>query len=147
MNRRSFLQVAATASVLGVSGCSAPGTADEDERTHRRIESSSVWNGVPETIRQTVFVPDVVVKDSRANILTTVVLDLPEESDYQPAGATVSLVVDTVADEWTRQWQGKQLLSGTLSTQIEAGTTVSITSETTFESGGSVQTTRYEEVH
>ncbi|AQL44475.1 hypothetical protein BV210_04855 [Halorientalis sp. IM1011] len=110
------------------------------------MKSSSVWNGVPTAIRQTVFIPDVVVKDGQVDVLTSIGMDLPTESPYKPTEATVSLVVDAVADEWTRQWESRELLSGTLSAQLQGGDTISITSETTFESGGSVQTTRYEEV-
>lgn len=146
MNRRTFLQIAGTGSLLGISGCNAVRTDDEDNGTHRHIKSSSVWNGIPNTIHQTVFIPDVVVKDDRVDVLTTISLDLPKESNYQPTEATISLAVDTIADEWTGQWHDKQQLSKTLSAQIESGDTISITAETTFESGGSVQTTRYEEV-
>ena len=146
MNRRTFLQVAGTTSVVGFSGCSAVGKDDENSRTRRHRKSSSVWNGVPTTIRQTVFIPDVVVKDGQVDVLTSIGMDLPTESPYKPTEATVSLVVDAIADEWTRQWESRELLSGTLSAQLQGGDTISITSETTFESGGSVQTTRYEEV-
>lgn len=146
MDRRAFLQSTGAGFIIGLSGCSATGRDSEDRGTHSHIQSSSVWNGVSEEVRQTVFVSDAVVKDGRIDILATIDLDLPEGVEYRPTEATVSLAVDTIADEWTKPWLDKQLLSGTLSAPIESEETVSITSETTFESGGSVQTTRYEEV-
>ncbi|WP_136715603.1 hypothetical protein [Halorientalis salina] len=85
--------------------------------------------------------------NGRVDVLTTVDLGLPDESDRRPEEATVSLAVDSTADEWTKEWEDDTRLSGTLTAEMGEGDTVSITSQTAFESGGSVQTTRYEEIH
>ena len=146
MNRRTFLQVAGVTSVVGFSGCNAVGKDDADNKTHRHIQSSSVWNGVPTTIQQTVFIPDVVIKDGQVEILTSIGMDLSAEPTYQPTEATVSLVVNEIADEWTKQWKRKERLTGTLSAPLQGVGTISISSQTAFESGGTVETTRYEEV-
>lgn len=84
MNRRTFLQVVGAGSALGLSGCSEIRTSDEDSGTHRHSGSSTVWVSVPKTVQQTIFIPDVVVKNGRVNVLTTVDLELPDEAELQP---------------------------------------------------------------
>ncbi|RZH68702.1 hypothetical protein [Natrinema altunense] len=146
MDRRGFLTTIGCSSVLGFSGCSMSGKNKQVKTTHRHIKSSSVWNGISSDVSQTIFVPDVVLKNSHANIHTTIDISGPENMDLKPKKTTVMLIIDNIVDRWNREWDGSNQQSGTLAAELDGGGTVSIVSQTTFASGGSVDTTRYEEL-
>ncbi|WP_152419152.1 hypothetical protein [Natrinema gari] len=146
MDRRTFLTTVGCSSVLGFSGCSMTGKNKQTKTTHRHIKSSSVWNGISSDVSQTIFVPDVVLKNSHANIYTTIDIEAPENIDLKPKKTTVILIIDDIVDKWDKEWDGSNQQSGTLAAELDGGGTVSIVSQTTFASGGSVDTTRYEEI-
>ncbi|QIB76434.1 hypothetical protein G3I44_08085 [Halogeometricum borinquense] len=105
---------------------------------------------VPTDIKQTVFIEDLFQKrDETVEMLVSPHLEL--KGDYQLGikRTTVSLYADDWVDQWKQSWTDQAGLEGALTFEPETERTeisVIITAETEFEAGGSIDTSRSEEI-
>lgn len=147
MRRRDFLCGIAATSPLAVAGCSAVTDENENEKTtHHHVRSSTVWNGVPSDVKQTVFILDLFEKGENVEMLVSPQLELGEYYQSGTKQTTVHLIIDDFVDQWQQSWTNQNGLAGTLTFESGSNNPITITAQTEFEGGGSIQTSRYEEI-
>ncbi|SEK34471.1 hypothetical protein [Haloferax larsenii] len=147
MHRRDFLCGIAASSSIAVAGCSGViGERETEKTTHHHVRSSTIRNGVPSGITQTVFILDLVEKSQTVELLVSPRVDFGTYHVSGPKQTTVHLVIDDFVDEWQQQWTEQNGLAGTLSFESRPETPVTIIAKTEFEEGGSIETSRYEEI-
>lgn len=147
MRRRDFLCGIAASTPIAVAGCSGVvGEREAEKTTHHHVRSSTIWNGVPSGITQTVFILDLVEKNETVELLVSPRVDF---GGYHVSGTkqtTVHLVIDDFVDQWQQQWTEQSGLAGTLSFESRPEFPVTIIAKTEFAEGGSIETSRYEEI-
>ncbi|RDZ34371.1 hypothetical protein C5B89_18320 [Haloferax sp. Atlit-47N] len=135
------------ASPLATAGCSAVTGENESERTtHHHVKSSTVRNGVPSEVKQTVFILDLFEKDGNVEMLVSPQLDLNGYDIPGTKQTTVHLIINDFVDQWQQSWTEQKGLAGILTFESGSDNPVTITAETEFEGGGSIQTSRHEEI-
>ncbi|WP_239524484.1 hypothetical protein [Halogeometricum borinquense] len=151
MRRRDLLCGIAATSSIAVAGCSGLSDDNENRKTsHRHLGTNVVRFEVPTDIKQTVFIEDLFQKrDETVEMLVSPHLEL--KGDYQLGikRTTVSLYADDWVDQWKQSWTDQAGLEGALTFEPETERTeisVIITAETEFEAGGSIDTSRSEEI-
>ncbi|WP_241430666.1 hypothetical protein [Haloferax elongans] len=147
MRRRDFLCGIAATTPIAVAGCSAIADKDETEKTtHHHVRSSTIRNGVPSDIKQTVFILDLFEKEGTVEMLVSPQLHL--QRDYQSVAkeTTVSLVIDDFVDQWQQNWTEQSELIGSLTVESKPEFPVTIIAKTEFEGGSSIETSRYEQI-
>ncbi|WP_244509587.1 hypothetical protein [Haloferax larsenii] len=146
MRRRDFLCGIAATTPIAVAGCSAIADKDETEKTtHHHVQSSTIRNGVPSDIKQSVFILDLVEKNGAVEIFVSPQIDLGQHQYTGEKQTTVHLIVNDIVDQWQQSWTNQNGVAGVLTFESGSDSPISITAQTEFEEGGSIQTTRMEE--